>query len=290
MTFSGLLLVSFAPGLFWLWFFLRQDKLRPEPKRLVALTFFLGCLATIPAVLLELPLGVEHFTESASIASFATVMLLVVGPVEESCKFAAVRLFPYRSLYFDEPVDGLVYATAASLGFASLENLGYVVALGPAVMLLRAPLSTVAHLVAGNIWGYFLGRQKLPGAKHTWLVWVGLGLAAVVHGTYNVAASSLEPLGVLSVVFLTVGGGVWTYRKFQWGQRVSPFLLRRNYPRLECTVCLELVSMADRYCSNCGTPVISRNRELICSNCQTKNVPRTAYCIGCGDRLLRRPR
>lgn len=52
---------------------------------------------------------------------------------------------------FDEPGDGLVYSTAASLGFASLENLFYIVQFGPAVMILRAPLSTAGHVVFGAV-------------------------------------------------------------------------------------------------------------------------------------------
>ena len=90
-------------------------------------------------------------------------MTFVVGPVEELCKFAAVRLGPYRSLYFDEPVDGLVYASAASLGFASLENLFYVLEYGPEVMI-APPLSTVGHLVF--VWGFALGQYcfKRKGA------------------------------------------------------------------------------------------------------------------------------
>ena len=50
---QGLLLVSFAPGLFWLWFFTRLDVYRPAPRRLIAISFFLGCLSTIPAAILE---------------------------------------------------------------------------------------------------------------------------------------------------------------------------------------------------------------------------------------------
>ena len=93
------------------------------------------------------------------------------GRWKELCKFGAVRLGAYRSLYFDEPVDGLVYASAASLGFASLENLFYVLQYGPEVMLLRAPLSTVAHLVFGSIWGQALGQFYVSGGRRAALLY-----------------------------------------------------------------------------------------------------------------------
>ena len=52
---------------------------------------------------------------------------LVIGPCEEIAKFLAVRLFVYRNHEFDEPLDGIIYAAAAALGFASLENVLYVI-------------------------------------------------------------------------------------------------------------------------------------------------------------------
>ena len=143
------MLVAFAPGLFWLWFFLRKDAYGPAPRQLIAATFVLGCVATIPAAIIEyVVLGESFLEESAGLGGLAAGMLLIVGPVEEACKFAVVRLKAYRSSYFDEPVDGLVYAASASLGFASVENLIYVLELGPEVMILRAPVSTVAHSVS----------------------------------------------------------------------------------------------------------------------------------------------
>ena len=86
-------------------------------------------------------------------------MLFVVGPVEEFSKLIAVPLGARRSLHFDEPGDGLVYA-AASPGFASIENLGCVLAFVPAAMILRAPLSTVARAA---LWGIPGIRARLAG-------------------------------------------------------------------------------------------------------------------------------
>ena len=279
----GFVLIAFAPGLFWLWFFLRQDVYRPEPRRLIALTFLLGCLSTVPALIGEVIfLGDADLVEGASLSAVAAGMLLVVGPVEELCKFGAVRLKPYRSLYFDEPMDGLVYAAAASLGFASLENLAYVAAFGPAVMVARAPLSTVAHLVFGSIWGYALGVHHASGYNRTGLVVVSLVLAAFAHATFNIAAFAF-PLGA---VLLVIGGGVWAFGRFKWGQRVSPFRYRRNYPVVECRSCDRLVRVTSRFCRFCGSSIDSGPRRLFCGHCGERNRPEASYCTGCGDQLL----
>ncbi len=157
-----LIVVAFAPGVFWLWYFARKSVYRPGPRRLLVLTFLLGMVATIPAGILNSVFVDEAVaSEEARIASVAMAMLLVVGPVEETAKFLAVRFFAYRSLYFDEPTDGLLYSAAASLGFASLENLIYVLEFGPGVMILRAPLSTLAHVIFASVWGLALGLRTL---------------------------------------------------------------------------------------------------------------------------------
>ena len=50
-----ILAIAVGPGLFWLWFFVRRDRLEPEPRGLVARLYFLGFFAVIPAALLEIP-------------------------------------------------------------------------------------------------------------------------------------------------------------------------------------------------------------------------------------------
>ncbi len=280
-------LLAFAPGLFWLWFFIRKDVYRPEPRRMLAVTFLLGMAATIPAGIINtIFLDDDILHETASLASVASGMLFVVGPAEEVCKFLAVRLRAYRSLYFDEPGDGLVYSTAASLGFASLENLLYILMFGPAVMLLRAPLSTAAHVVFGSFWGYALGRQVQDGQgrRRRWQTPAGIAAGAVVHGLFNVAVFTFWPAAAVLVAL----GVAWTLGRFGWAQRVSPFRYRRNYPKIACAVCRRRISIVSRYCRFCGAPIPARGPGAVyCSYCEHENRPDAGYCARCGDRLLR---
>ena len=184
-------------------------------------------------------------------------MLGVVGPVEETCKFLAVRLRAYRSPYFEEPMDGLVHAAAASLGFASLENLFYILDYGPEVMIIRAPLSTLGHLIFGSLWGYALGLRHEGGDAR--LVWRGLGLAALLHGLFNVAVSL--PLGLLWGAIIVLVGATRAYREFKRTQRASPFRYRRNVPLVVCPNCDAPTRVSNRYCNACGVGV-EGNRAL----------------------------
>lgn len=282
-------LLALAPAVFWFWLFARKDTYRPEPKRLIAITFFLGMLSTIPAgilnfIFLDESLLDEIMDGGADFASVASGMLFVVGPVEETSKFLAVYLVAYRSLYFDEPSDGLVYAAAASLGFASLENLMYILEFGPAVMIGRAPLSTVAHVIFGSFWGYALGRRTQHNS-HGVIVIIGIAAAALVHGLFNLFLFAFPPVSIALVVL----GVWWTLRTFNWARLVSPFRYRRNYPRIACPTCRRRISVISRYCQFCGTPVLTYRTEIYCGNCDAINRPGADYCISCGDRLLRQP-
>lgn len=280
-------LLAFAPGVFWLWFFIRRAVYRPGPRRLLVQTFLLGMVSTVPAGIINLIfLDDSILDDSANLASVASGMLFVVGPAEETCKFLAVRLLAYRSPYFDEPGDGLVYSTAASLGFASLENLFYILQFGPAVMIGRAPLSTAAHVVFGAVWGYALGEQVRTGRRRAWQTLAGIAGGAIAHGFFNIAVFAFVP----GAVFLVLSGISWTVARFTWARRSSPFRFRRNYPQIECENCGGQITIISRYCRFCGVPVLgasTRTGNLICSNCGHHNRSDAMYCIQCGDRLLR---
>ena len=131
------LIVPMIPGVIWLWIIYRTDWYEPEPKRLVLATFALGILAIGPAFAGERLAGMVYpflgYIERAAATGIpapwpmAIGCFLVIGPCEEISKFLAVRLFVYRNKEFNEPLDGIIYAAAAALGFASLENVLYVI-------------------------------------------------------------------------------------------------------------------------------------------------------------------
>jgi protease PrsW len=281
--FAGL---SFAPGIFWLWFYIRLNKVRPSPKRWVALTFLLGIIWSIPAAIINTAtLPDDILSGTLAMSAVAASMLLVVGPLEETCKFLAVRLGAYRSSYFTEPVDGLVYSTAAALGFASIENFGYVMQFGPEVLLARGPLTTVAHLVFASLWGYGLGVHQRSDRKRPWFVVTMLGAAAILHAAFNIASFSGTYFWVSTLI--VVAGGIWAYRRFEWGQRISPLRFRRNYPLIECPNCTHHIRMLSSYCPSCGVAISPPFDTVICGNCRHENRPDALYCDRCGDRFLK---
>jgi RsiW-degrading membrane proteinase PrsW (M82 family) len=200
------LLVPIVPGLLWMWIVYRTDRYEPEPKRLVLGTFVLGVLAIVPAFFVERL--VDHFSPFLDALDrpgaapdplvAAAACFLVIGPCEELFKFLAVRLFIYRHSEFDEPLDGIVYSAAAALGFASLENVFYVVdfhhlTIAWQLLTVRSLLALPGHVIFAATWGYALGRKKFDAHYH---VWPRLGGAALLHGLYDflLALPSTRPL------------------------------------------------------------------------------------------------
>ena len=160
-----LLVLAIAPAVFILWYVYRKDYYEPEPLRLVLLVFLLGGLSVLPAAVIEYPFPSGIMTSS------------VVAPfVEELIKFGVVFFFVYRLPEFNEPVDGMVYAAAAGLGFAAVENIFYVLEGGIAVGVLRAIASVPGHMVFSCVWGYALGTAKFRPAT-AWRRIVLAGLA-----------------------------------------------------------------------------------------------------------------
>jgi RsiW-degrading membrane proteinase PrsW (M82 family) len=162
---------------------------RREPPLLVVLTFVLGALFGAGALWLEGQAAVRAGLDiRASVVGEVTSLIYlfcVVAPLREGAKVAAV--WPaFRSKYFDEPYDGIVYAGAASLGFAALQN-ALVLRAHPIgwIWIARTLLALPAHLFFAALWGYSLGRSK-RGTKRPSnifpLAWVG---ATFAHGLYT---------------------------------------------------------------------------------------------------------
>ena len=202
MEIGYLLLLAIAPAAFWLWYFYRRDRYEPEPLSWVLLVYLLGIAVTIPVALVEGVMG-EVLPEFL-------IVVLVAPVVEETGKYLVVRKTVYESVEFDEPVDGIVYASAAGLGFATLENVMYVLsALGTSLALalgtglVRAVLSVPGHVLFSAMWGYSLGKARfIPEEKRPWVIAMGLVLAMASHALFNLLL--FDSIGFAILVLVVV--------------------------------------------------------------------------------------
>lgn len=207
-----IVLLSFGPGLFWLWYFYKKDKLEPEPKGMIVQMFFLGLLMAFPISIMESVLA--WLTSGIVLVYYKDRTLLflnmaVIAPIiEEYGKYCVVRHTVYKHREFNEPMDGIVYAATVALGFASIENLCYVAfayssameasgretAIGAlaTVSVMRAFLSVPAHVLFSAMWGYALGIAKFTSdaRRAARLVRGGLLLSMLFHAIFNSVAQS----------------------------------------------------------------------------------------------------
>lgn len=181
------IIVALVPALLWLAFFYQQDRREPEPKKHIFQVFILGALLAqaigIPLVRQVFNVGQWLYTD---LWTHLIGSILVIGFVQEFLKYAAVRYSIFGASEFDERVDGVIYATAAGLGFATMLNFDYVVSRGGVdlgIGVIRVTITALAHASIAGVMGYFLGQAKF---EHTppYYVPSGLALAAVLNGLF----------------------------------------------------------------------------------------------------------
>jgi protease PrsW len=178
--------LSIAPGIAICLYFFFRDEYNREPRKHILISFFLGVLCAIPAALFQwlfLPVFDQLFP--SGLLSVAIKAFVIVALSEEWCKYLMVRFYAFRQSEFDEPFDGIVYAVMVSMGFATIENIGYVMQHGLATAFLRMFLSVPAHAAFAVLMGYYVGRAKFgPGGRFQNLM-RGLWLAVFFHGSFD---------------------------------------------------------------------------------------------------------
>ncbi|WP_020221081.1 PrsW family glutamic-type intramembrane protease [Halarchaeum acidiphilum] len=190
----------------------RMDVTMREPLTMLVGTFVLGFLFAGFASVLNTVL--KNVVTVIPVVGMVLFFFVVVGPIEETVKWLAVRLYAYRTERFDAVVDGAVYGAAAGLGFATIENTIYITsqflsatdsatlqaALGQALQ--TATLRTFAgpgHVIYTAFSGYYLGLAKFNPENRGPIVVKGLLIAAAIHATYDTVVTYMDP--VLSLVF-----------------------------------------------------------------------------------------
>ncbi|MCH6269053.1 MULTISPECIES: glutamic-type intramembrane protease PrsW [Neobacillus] len=183
----GILSAGIAPGLALLSYFYLKDEYESEPIPLVLRTFLYGALLVFPIMFIQHVLKTEQLLDSSMINAFIST-----GFLEEFFKWFIVFYAIYQHVEFDEPFDGIVYGAAVSLGFATVENIFYLIANGIEHAITRALLPVSSHALFGVIMGFYFGKAKFTeGNKAKWLA-LSLLLPFVLHGFYDLILLSLE--------------------------------------------------------------------------------------------------
>lgn len=202
-----LLALAMAPGLAIMIYIYWKDQFEREPRRLLAWAFFLGVLSVIPVLIIgnwfnEAGAGISA-TDPWETAFYA---FIAVALTEEASKFFFVRRFLFRHDEFNEPFDGITYAVMVSMGFATLENILYVMQGGMQVALLRMFTAVPAHATFGVLMGYFMGLAKFRKQRFIYNI-AALLTATLFHGAYDffLMQKNIPLQGTGAILSLLVG-------------------------------------------------------------------------------------
>jgi len=212
-------LLGFAPGIYWLIYFYKRDKLDPEPRKLVIAAYFLGIAVAFLVMLIQLPINASYF-----------VSAIIMAPIiEEVGKYLTVRVTMYNNKAFNEPMDGIIYASAVALGFASIENGFYLLRASNVsqelltnVIFIRSLLSVPGHALFSSHWGFALGRKKFSSGSKG-IVFRGLLQAILLHALFNFLCL-LNQFSAIGLIILLDTMWHMIRKKMKTAALESPFL------------------------------------------------------------------
>lgn len=199
-TFVFSILAGVIPSFIWLWFWLHEDNLHPEPRTLVGGAFIGGIFAVLIAVIAEKFIG--------DIISDATLKYTLWAAVEELTKFIIVGFIALRSREYDEPIDAMIYCIAVALGFAALENMLFIlspISNGDIIQSvvtgnMRFIGATLVHVVSSATVGFAIGLAfyRDYSTKFFFLI-AGLSSAIALHTAFNLSIINSDATATLKI-------------------------------------------------------------------------------------------
>lgn len=225
-TYAFAIAGGMIPALLWLWFWLHEDNNSPEPKGLIAISFFAGMaivylvLPLQKLVVTMLPTIMDVANSITAQLSLATpseqvIKIAIWGSIEEIAKYATVFFIAFKSLNFDEPIDAVVYLLTAALGFSAMENVLYII-LGikhasVAQIFLDGNLRFIGATILHTVSSAFIGLAiafSFYSSRFIKIMAVVFGLigASLLHAYFNLSIMSVN--GTMNTL--------WVFSRF-WG-------------------------------------------------------------------------
>jgi len=221
----------------------KTDRFK-EPGHLLVASFLIGFAISLP---LDLLIHITHDviapalnlnlgTEEPSVADYAFMHFFRAAFLEEGLKFALLIFFCVRLADLNEPMDAIIYAAAIGLGYATMENIGYLYnELGKCadqdcwawetVKGRYYPL--IMHFGFAVVMGFFLSqslfREQEVFKKRVSTI-LALLVPVVFHGSYNYL-SAWDVFPVLTLVFII---GIFYYYRIEQSKRITEPLDKAN--------------------------------------------------------------
>ncbi len=217
-----ILLLSVLPSIILFIIVWKGDRYEKEPPKLLLKLFFFGALTTISASIIEI-LFSDYILGAMDHGSMLFIFIdnfLITAVSEEAGKYFVLKKLTWRHPAFNYTFDAVVYAVCASLGFATIENMLYLIDGNIGLAITRAIFSIPGHVIDAVFMGYYYGIARFADAyDDKRLTNRNLKLAFIVpvliHGFYDFCLST--DYGIFILIFLIFEGviTVITVKKFK---------------------------------------------------------------------------
>ncbi|MBE1554095.1 glutamic-type intramembrane protease PrsW [Sporosarcina limicola] len=176
-----LLTVAIAPGLALFSYFYLRKQIAKEPSRTLFHTFLYGAIMTFPILFIQ-----HVFEEENIFSNYFFRNVIFTSGLEEFFKWLILLLAIYRHVEFEDAYDGILYGASVSLGFATVENIIFLLTFGTDEAFIRALLPVSSHALFGVVMGYYFGRAKFAAeANKKGLLFFSFFAPYVLHSIYN---------------------------------------------------------------------------------------------------------
>ncbi|MEX2053951.1 MAG: PrsW family glutamic-type intramembrane protease [Candidatus Colwellbacteria bacterium] len=194
--------------LFWLGFFLFEDRENPEPRFMILVIFLGGVLSAFLALSPEIYLS-ANFPQTGF--PYESKLLIPFAFIEELSKFIVVYLIIKYSKYFDEKVDAMIYMITAALGFAAIENifsLFNILEFHEVIQttVVRGIGATLLHAIASGLFAFqWMRGRPLLGLFH----------ATTLHFLFNYLILRIEGDAKIYATLILVLAALFLFRDFE---------------------------------------------------------------------------
>jgi RsiW-degrading membrane proteinase PrsW (M82 family) len=187
------IITALIPVLILGWWIYKKDSLRPEPLNMLYKAFLYGVGSTFVTLVITSFLnmaGLMVYDVGTYKGAVSTALFAAALP-EECAKLLMLWLFLRNNPYYDEYLDGIVYAACVGLGFAATENVLYLLQstdwVGTGIM--RGLTAVPAHFAIACAMGYFYSKRHF-GDRTTLTTACVLAVPVIIHWVYDALAFS----------------------------------------------------------------------------------------------------
>ena len=182
-----LLILALIPvGCFIGWIYYKDKYEREPPIKLVEY-FVLGILVSILAIFIELYLSkLNNFN---GILSNIYTAFFVAALTEEGLKSIILIPMLLREKNFNEKLDGIIYSIFLSLGFATIENIIYLmrerIDLLFSLSITRGLISIPSHIMFATTMGYYISKYKFDKYNKKKYLYFAVIIPILLHGVFD---------------------------------------------------------------------------------------------------------